>query len=179
MPQTSCAIHQTVVAVPVVEPYDFAVSLSATKAFGPDLPLPSNALNLPIRIKGVPVIIEVTASRTGNIEAICRPQSDAEQVRSVVRWVLSAELDLSPFYRLVEGNSKLAPIMTKLHGLKPIRPSSLFDMAITAITEQQLSLASAHHIRNRLVRRFGEPVDGLRVSREPEVLASAPLEDLR
>jgi DNA-3-methyladenine glycosylase II len=179
MQQTSSAIHQTVVGVPVVKPYDFAVSLSATKAFGSGPLLPANALNLPVRIEGVPVIIEVTASGTGDVEATCRPESDIEQVHSLVQWVLFAELDLSPFYRLVDGNPKLAVIMSKLHGLKPTRPSSLFEMAVTAIMEQQLSLASAYHIRSRLVERFGEPIDGLRVFPEPAVLASASGEDLR
>jgi DNA-3-methyladenine glycosylase II len=136
-------------------------------------------LRLPVRIGEVPAVIEVAASGTGNIEAICRPESDTEQVRSLVQWVLFAELDLGPFYGLVKEDSRLAHIVAELRGLKPTRPASLFEMAVTAITEQQLSLASAYHIRERLIQRFGEPVNGLRIFPEPDALASASPDDLR
>jgi DNA-3-methyladenine glycosylase II len=179
MLQANSAMHQTVVEVPVVRPYDFAVSLSATKAFRPTPTLPENKLNLPVRIGRVPVIIEVTASNTGDIKAVCRPESDVEQVSSLVQWVLFAELDLHPFYQLVDEHPKLSSIVNRLLGLKPTRPASLFEMAITVITEQQISLASAYHIRNRLIQRFGEPVNGLWVFPEADVLASASPEGLR
>jgi DNA-3-methyladenine glycosylase II len=178
MLQTNSAMGQTVVEVPVVRPYDFPISLSAVRAFRPGGPLLDNVLNLAVSIEGLPVIIEVVASRTGGVEATCQPESDAEQVRSLVQWVLFAELDLSPFYRLTDGHPGLTPIVSRLHGLKPTRPSSLFEMAITAITEQQISLASAYHIRDRLIQRFGEPVNGLWVFPQPDALASASLEDL-
>jgi DNA-3-methyladenine glycosylase II len=60
-----------------------------------------------------------------------------------------------------------------------MRPASLFEMAVIAITEQQVSLASAHHVRDRLIRRFGQPVEDLWVFPEPSVLAKASLEVLR
>ena len=49
------------------------------------------------------------------------------------------------------------PTYKSLEGLKPLRPSSLFEMVVIAITEQQVSLAAAFYIRGRLVARFGEP----------------------
>jgi DNA-3-methyladenine glycosylase II len=52
-------------------------------------------------------------------------------------------------------------------------------MAVIAITEQQLSLASAYSIRNRVIERFGESIDGEWVFPEPQALANASVEDLR
>jgi DNA-3-methyladenine glycosylase II len=51
-------------------------------------------------------------------------------------------------------------------------------MAVIAITEQQLSLAAAFHIRSRLIRRFGEPLGHLWVFPSPERLATAPVGEL-
>jgi DNA-3-methyladenine glycosylase II len=51
-------------------------------------------------------------------------------------------------------------------------------MAVTAITEQQISLAAAYRIRTRLVERFGTRVLDQWLFPEPEVLAKAPMRQL-
>jgi 3-methyladenine DNA glycosylase/8-oxoguanine DNA glycosylase len=69
-------------------------------------------------------------------------------------------------------------IAKRLRGLKPLRPPSLFEMAVIAITEQQLSLAAAFHIRTRLIQRFGRPVEDLWIFPAPDALAKASLQEL-
>jgi DNA-3-methyladenine glycosylase II len=131
-------------------------------------------------VDGSPAIIEVTPDESGSVlQALSRPESDAENVRALVEWVLFAALDLTPFYRLANRDARLHSVMKRLHGLKPMRPASLFEMAVIAITEQQVSLASAHHVRDRLIRRFGQPVEDLWLFPEPDVLAGASVEELR
>jgi DNA-3-methyladenine glycosylase II len=66
-----------------------------------------------------------------------------------------------------------------LHGLKPVRPASLFEMATIAITEQQISLAAAYSIRKRVVERFGESVNQQWIFPDAGILAKASLEALR
>ena len=68
---------------------------------------------------------------------------------------------------------------SRLRGLKPMRPPTLFEMAVVAITEQQISMAAAHRIRVRLIERFGEAVEGCWAFPEPETLARASTEELR
>lgn len=171
----------TGISVSLVKPYDFALSLRAVRSFRPGTPVDDHGLSLTARVGGFPAIIEVTETEgeTGNLVAFSKPESDNNEVRAIVEWVLFAELDLVTFYRLINGNSKLAPIIQKLYGLKPMRPVSLFEMAVIAITEQQISLASAYHIRNRMVQRFGESIDDRWLFPEPTTLASASLEELR
>ena len=72
----------------------------------------------------------------------------------------------------------MGPVARSLKGLKPLRPVSLFEMVVIAITEQQLSLAAAFHIRGRLVARFGIPYAGLWIFPASETLADTPLSDL-
>jgi DNA-3-methyladenine glycosylase II len=93
--------------------------------------------------------------------------------------LISADLDLRPFYELAKPHPVLGPVTASLAGLKPLRPPALFEMAIIAITEQQLSLAAAFHIRSRLVKRFGTEIAGLQAFPLPERLAAASLEELR
>jgi DNA-3-methyladenine glycosylase II len=171
----------TGVPISFVRPYDFALSMRAVRSFQPGPSSLGNGLRLPVRIDGSPVIIEVIAGQdeTGNLQAFSRPESDGDRVSIIMEWVLFADLDLAPFYRLADGSPGLAPIIGKLQGLKPTRPASLFEMAVVAITEQQLSLASAYQIRNRVVQRFGEPIEDLRVFPEPATLAGATMEELR
>jgi len=96
----------------------------------------------------------------------------------MTRWLVSSDLDLSPFYRLVSGHPIMGPVASSLEGLKPLRPATLFEMAVIAITEQQLSLAAAFHIRGRLVRRFGKPIGPQWRFPLPDELASASLRAL-
>jgi DNA-3-methyladenine glycosylase II len=167
------------ISVPVVEPYDLTLSLSAMRSFGPALAERRPVFRMAARVAGKAAIIGVSQAKENKLVATSRPAADDSQVRAVVEWVLFTELDLKPFYRSITEKPELAFITKQLYGLKPSRPASLFEMAATAITEQQLSLASAYSIRNRIVQRFGEPVEDLCVFPEPEALAGASLEDLQ
>jgi DNA-3-methyladenine glycosylase II len=171
---------QTSIDVPFVKPYDFALSMLARRSFRPLPDSPDKAMRLAVKIEGKPVLIEITGSPDKSVlRAASQPESDSNRVRSLVQWALFTELELSPFYRLANKNPKTSPIIKKFYGLKPTRPASLFEMAVTAITEQQISLASAYSIRNRLVERFGEKISDLWIFPEPASLANAADEELR
>jgi DNA-3-methyladenine glycosylase II len=155
--------------------------LRAIRSFQP-VPLEQgDRLRLATRITGIPTLIEVRHSPRINSDLMASsvPETDSGHLRRIVEWVLFAELNLGPFYRLMARDPKLKLLTQKLRGLKPMRPVSLFEMAVVAITEQQISLAAAHRIRSRIVQRFGEPIDNQWIFPEPHILARAPLEDLR
>ncbi len=63
-------------------------------------------------------------------------------------------------------------------GLKPLRPPTLGEMAIIVITEQQLSLAAAFHIRTPLIARLGARVGNLQRFPTAKRLVSASLQQL-
>jgi len=167
------------VSIHVVEPYDFALSLQTMRSFQRDAPVQAPRWRTAVKLGATPAVLEVVMEDAKNLRAYSRPQGEENQVRSIVEWVLFADLDLKPFYRLIMGKRELMFVTNKLYGLKPSRPASLFEMAVTVITEQQISLAAAYKIRSRVVQRFGEPVDDLWIFPEPKVLAAASIEDLR
>jgi DNA-3-methyladenine glycosylase II len=92
--------------------------------------------------------------------------------------VTNAAQDLRPFYAATADHSVLGPLTTSLRGLKAFRPTTLFEMLVIAVIEQQISLMAAHHIRERIVHRFGVAVDGLTVFPSVDALAEASREEL-
>ena len=79
---------------------------------------------------------------------------DQNHLRAIAKWLISWDLDLRPFYEQVASHRIMGPVTAALPGLKPLRPATLFEMAAIAITEQQLSLAAAFHIRTRSGKTF-------------------------
>jgi DNA-3-methyladenine glycosylase II len=162
-------------------PFDLPLSLAAAASFLPSLGLVPTVLRQAVRVNGAATVLEIRqpAKTTPLIRASAVPTLERARLRELVRWLISADLDLQPFYRLASSDPIMRPAIEALHGLKPLRPASLFEMLVIAITEQQLSLAAAFQIRSRLVSRFGSPIADLWLFPEPEALAGAHLIDLR
>jgi DNA-3-methyladenine glycosylase II len=181
MSQKNNSVDASFVPLRVVKPYDFGLSLRVINSFRPIPSEQNDRLRLATKIAGLPTLIEVNRSpgTNGKLRVSSLPKSDDNRLREIAEWVLFAELDLTPFYQLLSRYPKLKSVTRELYGLKPTRPVSLFEMAVIAITEQQISLAAAYSIRSRIMQNFGEPIDNLRIFPEPNILAKASIEDLR
>jgi DNA-3-methyladenine glycosylase II len=74
----------------------------------------------------------------------------------------------------------LAPLVTRLRGFRPTLVLDPFEMLVTSVTAQQVSLRSAAAVRNRLIGRFGRrarcawafPVTGRLASASAEELTA-------
>jgi DNA-3-methyladenine glycosylase II len=170
----------SLVVVKLKGPFDLPLSLAASASFLPATTPASAALKVATTIGGRSAIIKVRqiSKMPAAIEASSTVPLDERPLSETAQWLVSAELDLGPFYRIVEPHPILGAIAKSLKGLKPLRPLSLFEMAIIAVTEQQLSLAAAFHIRTRLIERFGTPVGAYWVFPTPAQLAEASQQDL-
>lgn len=102
------------------------------------------------------------------------PASAAD--RDEVLHIVGAGFDLAAFARAEPEIAARAP------GLRPPLVADPFEMLVTSVTAQQVSLHSACAMRNRLVRRHGvrHELDGAEVWRFPrqEDVAGADLEGL-
>jgi 3-methyladenine DNA glycosylase/8-oxoguanine DNA glycosylase len=161
-------------------PFDLPLSLKAAASFLPPAGTIPRSLKLAVLLADQPAVVEIRQARKAPpvIEASATMSIPQHRLVELARWVTSGDLDLRRFYRIAACHPVMGPIAKRLRGLKPLRPPSLFEMALIAITEQQLSLAAAFHIRTRLVKRFGRPIGDLWVSPTPDVLAKASLRDL-
>lgn len=166
--------------VRVKGPFDLRVSLAGAACFLPIKKAP-DVLTTAVDINDKPVVITISQSarQLSSVHASAIPEIDDVALKQLTRWLVWSELDLRPFYRLVASHPIMGSIASSLNGLKPLRPATLFEMAIIAITEQQLSLAAAFHIRNRLISRFSAGQGNFPIFPSAKSLAEAPLEELR
>jgi DNA-3-methyladenine glycosylase II len=104
-------------------------------------------------------------------------------LRERVRWQFHMEASLEGFYQRARKNPFLRPLVKALYGVKPLRPSTVFEMAVIALSEQQISLNAAIQIRSRLVRTLGRKmkVEGREYHAfpTPRTLAGSTVQDLR
>jgi len=173
------------VEVECASPYDLELSVRAMRGFGNETRNENAAgggaepglYRFGAWLEGRPTALEVrqASAEPAVLSATSRPASEPAALHRLVARVVSAAMDLRPFYRLVEGHPVLGWLSVEFHGLKPFRPPSLFEMLVMAVTEQQLSLAASHHIQARLIERFGAQADGLSVFPSPQALAGASL----
>jgi len=156
-------------------PFDLQLSLAGADSFFP-IQRATTALETAVDVDGASVVITVWQPRAhSSIQASTTSNVDRLLLRRIAKWLVSSDLDLRPFYRLVRGHPIMGPVASSLDGLKPLRPATLFEMAVIAITEQQLSLAAAFHIRQRLVQRLGKPIGAKWRFPLPDELARASL----
>lgn len=162
-------------------PFDLALSLRAAASFLPATDTVMSVLMVGVRINGRPAIVEIhqKSERPEVIAAISPSCVERAQLRKIACWLVSADLDLAPFYLLAMAHPVMGPVIDSLRGLKPLRHASLFEMLVVAVTEQQLSLPAAFHIRNRLIKRFGTPLGGMWIFPTPARLGEASLAELR
>lgn len=165
--------------VEVTPPYDLRRSLAVAASFAPTMGSAPRLLRFAARIGGRVGAIEVRQTTTSTLRASFDGRGDRRAVHRIVAWMVFADLNLRPFYRLAGRHRVLAPILRRFRGLKPMRPVTLFEMAVVAITEQQISLAAAYAIRTRLVERFGYRAEGCWAFPDARRLAAAPLRQLR
>ena len=173
-------MNMTAFSISSVGPHDFELSLRVARSFSPDPFQDFSVLRSAVRIRDIPTTLELSQVRRDPpmFEIRTDLPDSASEVKRIARWIIFAELDLLPFYQLTASHSVLGRITQELHGLKPTRPASLFEMLVIAITEQQISLAAAYRIRTRMIERIGDHVNGLWAFPTPRRLSESSAADL-
>jgi DNA-3-methyladenine glycosylase II len=172
-------VQPMALSVRVTGPFDLPLSLVAAASFLP-VERPPPVLTTAIALDGqlAAVTISQPSRPSSVVHASAIPRIETRRLERITKWLVWSELDLRPFYQLSTDHPTMGPVVSSLTGLKPLRPATLFEMAIIAITEQQLSLAAAFDIRGRLVSRFGVRLGSLWRFPSAERLAAASVRDL-
>jgi DNA-3-methyladenine glycosylase II len=154
------------------QPYDFALSTSRFRAFGPDLAnlLVDGILHRAVNGREVRI-----AAAPGGVDV--EPLDD--ETRPVVRKLLGLDHDLGAFYAWAAvADPVIAGLTTKLAGFRPPLAPDPFESLVTSITAQQVSLFAAFSIRNRFIERFGEPAGEVWAFPTRERIAAAREDEL-
>lgn len=78
-----------------------------------------------------------------------------EEIGDRVVWALGVPFDLDGFWAWAAAEPVLAGLRAPLLGYRPPLVVDPWEMLVTSITAQQVSLRSAFAVRSRLIERFG------------------------
>jgi AraC family transcriptional regulator, regulatory protein of adaptative response / DNA-3-methyladenine glycosylase II len=125
-----------------------------------------------VRLEGKPVTFVLTDVRAeaGNgsrrverwLTATARPSLASEVLDAAVRRMLDLDADLAGFHRLAGRDPILARIVRRRSGIRLPQLLDPFEGLVRAILGQQVSVAGASTLTDRLVRLFARPVRGAR-----------------
>jgi DNA-3-methyladenine glycosylase II len=128
----------------VPQPYSFALSTERFRAFGTDLATVSADGALYRVLDGRETRL---APAPGGVD-VDPPAAGAARF-------LGVGFDLDSFRAFAANDPALAALERRLSGYRPVLMPDPWEALVGSITAQQVSLASATAIRNRLIQRFG------------------------
>lgn len=117
-----------------------------------------------------PRIVTVRQTEPGALEVALEADDDPQRALAVVRRTLGTERYPAHFVRAVGGIPWLAPIASRMTGVRPPRYATLWEACVNAIVFQHVSLAAATAILGRVIVALARPIvaAGLTVRPFPE-----------
>ena len=156
----------------IPQPYDFEASTERFRSHGTDLAnlwrdggLHRVIAGQDVRVEAAPGGVRITPSDPG--------------IAGTVSWLLGLPLDLDGFWAWAEDDPVLAALAEPLRGYRPPLVADRWEMLVTSITAQQVSLHSAFAVRSRLIERFGVRVGDVWAFPTRERLAEAAESEIR
>jgi DNA-3-methyladenine glycosylase II len=190
---TSADLHVFTGTLTPRPPFDFVKSLGFLRGFGPtggEQIFASGSLTKAVTLQGRAVAFELHS--TGTIEEpelvyrLYSEQSLNEADRAAVtdrlRFFLSLDDDLRPFYEIGSADPSLAPVIERFYGLHQPKFLTPFEIACWAILGQRQPWRVAHRTKLALVERWGTSItlqgEIYRAFPEPEQLAAVDVGEL-
>lgn len=177
-----------------VPPFDFSKTLSFLGAFKPihdEQTISKQSFTKAVSIQGHPVVFEVTSARTVDAPeleySLYAGQPLTEEVKMAVedriRFFLSLDDDLRPFYELGRNDPIFAPVMEQLYGYHQLKFLTPIENACWAVLSQRNPLNMAQKMKRAITERYGPhlEVEGTIYRAFPEApeLAAADPDTLR
>lgn len=104
----------------------------------------------------------------------------ADEVAALVRHWLGLDADTARIDAVLAADPLLGPLVAARPGLRVVSWADGFEGAVSTVLGQQVSVAAGRTFAARLLAEYGEPQPGGLVAfPAPEVLAAAPLAELR
>jgi DNA-3-methyladenine glycosylase II len=132
----------------LAQPYDFHASTERFRSYGIDRANVWHEGGLHRVIAGREVRLEAAP---GGV----RVEPTDDKIAREALWLLGAHLDLAAFWAWAVSEPALAALREPLAGYRPPLVPDPWEMLVTLITAQQVSLHSAFAVRSRLIERFG------------------------
>jgi DNA-3-methyladenine glycosylase II len=154
------------------QPYDFEASTERFRTYGRDHANVWHDGGLHRVIAGREVRVEAAS---GGV----RIEPGDDTLVPTISWLLGAPLDLDGFWAWAADDPVLVSLRDPLSGYRPPLVADRWEMLVTSITAQQVSLQSAFAVRSRLIERFGTRVQEAWSFPTRERLAAASEQEIR
>jgi len=168
------ALHRTTTVVEIPLPagfdFDWVLSFLAARTVSALETVGDGVYHRSVRLDSRPVALTLEAfpadrpngSRrvTRALAVTARPGLSDDEVRSAVRRMLDLDADLEQFRKLAYRDPILRHIVRRRPGIRLPQLLDPFEGITRAILGQQVSVAGASTITDRLVRLFARPVPG-------------------
>ena len=173
-------------------PFDFTKSLAFLEMFGPskgDFTQDATTHTRALMIDGQTLVFRLRAREDAPGIAYtlysASPVTDAvcAVVEDRIRFFLSLDVDLTPFYALADDDPAFAPIVQRLYGYHQVLFLTPFENAVWAILSQRNLMAISSKMKAALIERYGgeHVVDGqtYRAFPEPAQIMDADHDEIR
>jgi DNA-3-methyladenine glycosylase II len=154
------------------QPYDFHASTERYRSYGADRAnlwhegaLHRVVAGREVRVSGAPGGVAV--------------EPFDEEIAAELRFLLGVPLDLDDFWGWASGDPVFEQLREPLSGYRPPLSPDPWEMLVTSITAQQVSLHAAFAIRSRLIERFGVRHEHAWAFPTRQRLAAASEEEIR
>lgn len=165
-------------------PFNFEQSLAVLGMFPPmhgEQQIATQTLTKAISIERQPIVFSVQASGTGATPELHYTlfadapihEATAEAAADRIRFFLSLEDDLRPFYALGETDEAFAPVIRHRYGLHQVKFLTPFENACWAILSQRQPMQISLQVKRRITEQLGAAltVDETRYLAFPEAAA--------
>lgn len=174
-------------------PFDFVKTLQFVGDFTPtegEQTVTANTLTKAVTLNGRAVAFHVR--NIGSVEAPCvaytlfteHPLTNAEHetIRERLRFFLSLDDDLQPFYTIGRTDPHFEPVIKALYGLHQPKFLTPFEIACWAVLAQRIPMALAHRTKMALAQRWGTSItlpEGVyHAFPEPQQMATVSVDEL-
>ena len=157
------------IALPPDFDFDWVLGFLAARTVASLETVSERAYHRSVRVNGKPVTLTLTevargASAGGRARPVLvarsSPMLPAGALEAAVRRMLDLDVDLGHFHRLARRDPILAPIVRRRSGIRLPQLLDPFEGLTRAILGQQVSVAGASTITDRLVRLFSRRAPG-------------------
>ncbi|MFO0722679.1 MAG: hypothetical protein U1E65_02770 [Myxococcota bacterium] len=169
-------------ALAVTTPFQFAHSLRFLCGFSPmagEQTVRAGVLEKAFRIGGQTVAVEVHEAGPGSLSLAAhseRPRSAELEAAVIdrVRFFLSLDDLLMPFYERADRDPKMRPIVAALYGYHQVKLATPFENTCWAILAQRCPIPLARKIKDALTAAAGGTLGSARAFPSAEDLLAAP-----
>lgn len=155
--------HTSEIAIPVAQPFDFALTTQFLAGFSPmmgEVATRDGALSKTWLHERQPVTALVRAERGELVCALSSVKPIDDEARGAVAarvsFFLGATDELGPFHALAQRDRAFAPLARRLRGFHHPKFPTPFEAACWALVNQRVSLAQARKMKSALVARWGD-----------------------